>query len=298
VKVLVLMGATATGKSGLALRLAEDSGREIISADSRQIYRGLRIGTAQPSSSERTRVVHHLVDFLSPEENWSAQEFADAALAVIRSRSVAPPLVVGGTGFWLRSMMQGLFPLDIPREATLAARARLEADDTENLQARLARVDPESADRLHAKDRQRILRALEVFEATGRILSEHHRLDRRKPEGIDWRPVVLQVARKELHRRIEIRLDAMLEQGWVEEVKALLGSGLDPEAAAMKTLGYPEITAVLKGELKLEEARERILYRTRQYARRQEIWFRREEGLRVDPDDPSTPERLAHLLES
>jgi len=90
----------------------------------------------------------------------------------------------------------------------------------------------------------------------------------------------------------------MLEQGWVEEVKALLGSGLDPEAAAMKTLGYPEITAVLKGELKLEEARERILYRTRQYARRQEIWFRREEGLRVDPDDPSTPERLAHLLES
>lgn len=291
------MGATATGKSGLALDLAEACGREIVSADSRQIYRGLRIGTAQPSAEDLTRVPHHLVDFLALEETWSAQQFAEAALDSIRAREDSPPLIVGGTGFWLRSLMEGLFPLDIPREATLAARNALEPLETSVLYSRLEAEDPPSAARLHPNDRQRILRALELLDATGITMTEHHRKSRRKPEGIDWSKVVITRNRSELHARIETRLDEMLEGGWPEEVRALLDSGADAGSPGMHALGYPEVVAMLRGETSREEARERILYRTRQYARRQEIWFRREEGAELlDASEPSTPARLREML--
>jgi len=297
VRVLVIMGATATGKSGLALRLAERLGREIVSADSRQVYRGLRIGTAQPTHEERRRVVHHLVDFLPLDQTWSAQQFAEIALERLRARTESPPLVVGGTGFWLESLMEGLFPLDLPREATLAARAALVHLDTEALHARLSREDAETARRLHSRDRQRILRALEVLDATGTPLSEHHRKARRRPEDIEWVRVRLQLPREELHRRIEARLDAMLDGGWPEEVAALLEGGAEPSCQGLQALGYPEIVALLRGELDRGQARERILARTRQFSRRQEIWFRREtSALQGDPRDKGLLDDLARLL--
>ena len=298
-KVLVLMGATATGKSGLAVNLAEAAGREIISADSRQIYHGLRVGTAQPSLHDQTRVKHHLLDFLSPKETWSAQEFADAALEPIRAQPDNPPLVVGGTGFWLRSMMEGLFPLDISRKESLKAREKLEKQSSGFLYVRLETVDPTSAERLHPNDRQRILRALEVLDATGIPLSEHHRKSRRKPTGIEWKVVVLTCDRARLHERIEKRLDEMLNDAWPAEVSSLLASGVDPESPGMQALGYPEVVAMLKGSMTAKDARDRILYRTRQYARRQEIWFRKEEkALVLDAEDAATPQALNQLLSS
>lgn len=293
------MGATATGKSGLALDLAEEFGREIISADSRQVYRGLRIGTAQPSSAELERAAHHLADFLPLEETWSAQDFAEASLEILRATEGRPPLIVGGTGFWLRSLMEGLFPLDIPREATLAAREALEPLETQVLYHRLEAEDAPSAARLHPNDRQRILRALELLDATGMTMTEHHRKSRKKPEGIEWTKVFLTRERAELHSRIEARLDQMLSGGWPEEVEGLLSSGVDAGSPGMQALGYPEVVAMLRGESSRDETRERILHRTRQYARRQEIWFRKEEGAVVlDAGDGGTLARLARLLSS
>ena len=296
-KVLLLMGPTASGKSALALDLAEKRGREIVSADSRQIYRGLRLGTAQPDATEKARVRHHLVDFLSPESSWSAQAFAESALSLIRERENATPLLVGGTGFYLRSLRQGLFPLDLDETELRAVRERLEELPPEERWERLRKADPESAGRLHPNDRQRVLRALEVWEATGLPLSEHHRRGRRKPEGIQWIPVLLKADRSWLHARIEARLDAMLAGGWYEEVEGLLARGVSQDAPGMQSLGYPEIAGHLRGELGRDEARERILVRTRQYARRQDIWFAKEEGaVLLDPRDPGTPARLEELL--
>ena len=296
-KVLLLMGPTASGKSDIALCLAEERGLEIVSADSRQVYRGLRLGTAQPSIEEKGRVPHHLVDFLSPERAWSAQDFVESALALIREREEAPPLVVGGTGFYLRSLREGLFPLDVPDEEMHAAREAFSSLDLGELRARLKRVDPETYARLQPRDRQRIQRALEVERATGVPLSVHYRKGRRRPEGIEWIPVVLRTDRAELHRRIEARLDAMLAGGWIEEVESLLENGLSPEAPGMQSLGYPEIARFIAGDMERGEMRDRILYRTRQYARRQDTWFSREEGaLRVDPQEEAAIARIGQWL--
>ena len=291
------MGPTASGKSALAMDLAERLGREIVSADSRQIYRGLRLGTAQPDADERARVRHHLVDFLPPESTWSAQAFVEKALQLIREREAAPPLVAGGTGFYMRSLREGLFPLTLDEAGLRNIREKLDDLPLEALWERLREVDSESAVRLHPHDRQRILRALEVWEATGTPLSEHHRKGRQRPEGIDWVPVVLKADRSWRHGRIETRLDAMLGGGWIDEVEDLLARGLSPDAPGMQSLGYPEIASYLAGNLRKDAMRERILVRTRQYARRQDIWFAREEGaLRMDPRGPATLARLEALL--
>ena len=297
--VLVLMGATAAGKSGLALRLAEAAGREIVSADSRQVYAGLRIGTAQPTPEERERAPHHLVDFLPLDERWSAQRFADAALDLLRARPAAPPLVVGGTGFWLRSLWEGLFPLDADPGELAEARMELDALATPELAARLAAADPETARRLHPNDRQRILRALEVQAVTGAPLSAHHERRRERPADIDWRRVLVRRERADLRDRIARRTRAMLDGGWVEEVETLLAGGADPSSPGMRALGYPEIVARLRGELDAAAMEERIVARTRQFAKRQETWFAREaRELELDPDDPAAPERLRAFLDT
>ncbi|MCP5065658.1 MAG: tRNA (adenosine(37)-N6)-dimethylallyltransferase MiaA, partial [bacterium] len=206
-RALLIMGATATGKSGLALELAEKSGREIISADSRQVYKGIRIGSAQPSSAERARVPHHLVDFLSLDSRWSAKDFAESALALLRRDDRPVALVVGGTGFYLESLSEGFFPLDLDEEARSDLRQELTPLDTAELVARLEEVDPASAARIHSRDRQRILRALEVTLLSGRRFSEHLGEQRDKPSDFKWLRVLLKVKRELLHSRIEARLD-------------------------------------------------------------------------------------------
>lgn len=298
-RALLIMGATATGKSGLALRLAEGCGREIISSDSRQVYRGIRIGSAQPTREERERVPHHLVDFLPLEKRWSAKEFAESALSLLRRDDRPSALVVGGTGFYLEGLSEGFFPLDLDESDRDALREELEPLEVEALATRLAEGDPASAERIHPRDRQRILRALEVTLLSGKPFSEHLTAERDRPEDIEWRRVLLRVEREELHARIESRLKAMLAGGWIEEVEALLEAGADPASPGMKTLGYPEIVAHLAGELDRNALHESILVRTRQYARRQEIWFRRHcpADRVLDPDAQGTLDSIHTLLE-
>lgn len=271
--VLMIMGATATGKSALAMQVA--AGRSLISADSRQVYRGLRIGTAQPTSAEREEVEHHLVDFLPLEQRYSAQRFCDDALALLVSLQPTP-IIVGGTGFYMRSLIEGLFSLDVEEDVLLGIRAELDLLETSELNRLLGTMDSASAERIHENDRRRIVRALEVVIATQVPLSEHHKRERERPADFQWRKVWVRRDRGELHERIAARTRAMLAGGWREEVKSLLAEGADPGSYGMQTMGYPQVLDLLAGELSEEEAAEQIIVRTRQYARRQEIWFGKE----------------------
>ncbi len=298
-RALLIMGATATGKSRLAMELAEAGGREIISADSRQVYTGIRIGSAQPTEAERARVPHHLVDFLPLEARWSAQEFAESTLALLRRDDHPTALVVGGTGFYLETLTEGLFPLELSEELRTQLRTEFDALSTAELAERLRSEDPDSAERLHPNDRQRIQRALEVTLGTGIPLSQHHESPRQKPGDINWVRVLVRVERELMHRRIEERLDLMLDGGWIEEVEGLLAGGADPDTPGMRTLGYPEVAAFLAGDLDRDSMRERILVRTRQFAKRQDSWFRHRcpaEAV-IDPEDPGAIDALRSLVE-
>jgi tRNA dimethylallyltransferase len=277
-----LIGATASGKTGVALAVARRVGAEIVSADSRQVYRGLEIGTAKPTGQERAAVPHHLVDVAGPTERFSAARFgreARAAIEDIRERGKLP-LLVGGSGLYLRAAEEGLFE---GPEADPALRERLRAEAEEEgrpaLHARLAAVDPETAKRLHPNDHVRVIRALEVHELTGVPLSEHHRRHREETPpvrplrfGLQW-PVLV------LDRRIERRVDAMLEAGWEDEVRRLVEGGLAEAPALETSLGYPEMRELVEGRIDRATARERIVLATRQFAKRQRTWFRAVEGV-------------------
>ena len=297
-RVLVIMGATATGKSGLALELAAATGRELISADSRQVYRGLCVGTAQPTAADRARVVHHGIDFLPLTKRWSARAFAAVALELLARKDCPPAIVVGGTGFYLEALCEGLFAASIPTGRLAELRGELQALDGPTLHSRLAALDPETAARLHPHDRQRLARALEVCLATGRPLSVHHAAGRERPAGFQWQRVLLALERGALQERIAARLDAMLAGGWIEEVATLLAEGADPSAPGLQALGYPEVVAYLRGGLDRGALRERILLRTRQYAKRQETWWRHRgrADCVLDPSATDTPARLQALL--
>lgn len=283
-----LIGPTCSGKTGLAIAVAralEAAGGpavEILSADSRQVYRRFDAGTAKPTAGERAAVPHHLVDVADPEETYTAARFgreARAAAAEVCARGRLP-FLVGGSGLYLRAAEEGLFE---GPEADVALRERLtdeaETAGGEALHTRLAEVDPEAAARLHAADRVRVIRALEVWELTGVPLSEHHRKHRERPAafrlmrfGIDW-PAGL------LEKRIRERVSAMLAGGWVEEVERLIADGLPAAAPAWNALGYAEVRARVEGKLGDEELRGRITVATRKFAKRQRTWFRAVEGV-------------------
>jgi tRNA dimethylallyltransferase len=277
-----LVGPTGSGKTALAVEVAKHLPIEVVSADSRQVYRRLDVGTAKPTRAERDAVRHHLVDVADPEETYTAARFGYEARSVagaVRARDRLPALV-GGSGLYLRAAEEGLFE-GPAADATLRERLTDEAECAGDaaLHARLAGVDPEAAARLHVADRVRVIRALEVWELTGKPLSEHHREHRERPPefrllrfGIEWPPEVLA-------RRLEERVDAMLAAGWTEEVRDLLASGVEAEAPAMRALGYPEIYAQLAGEYDRTEMRRRIVVATRQFAKRQRTWFRAVEGI-------------------
>jgi len=296
-KIAVLVGPTAVGKTAVALELAEPLGAEIINADSLQLFRELDIGTAKPSPSERARVRHHLVDLVPPDEPFDAARYAREARGIIESltRRGVPPLVVGGTGLYIKALLHGLFSQD---EAVLRVRSRLHKELAEKglppLYARLSAVDPETARRLAPKDRYRILRALEVWEATGRSLSHLHAAHGFKERPFQTLKLGLNLPREELYRRIETRVEAMLAQGWLEEVQRLL-ERYSPELKPLKSLGYRHLCEVLQGRLTLEEAIDLIKRDTRRYAKRQLTWFR------ADPEilwfHPSQIREMRHRLQ-
>lgn len=277
--LLVLAGPTASGKTHFALQLAERHGLEIISADSRQIYRGLDIGTAKPTPEEQDRVRHHVIDVCDPSETYDLARFiedAEAAMADIRSRGKRP-LLVGGTGLYIRGLTQGVFA-DTSRdpERRAALKARIEREGTPALHAELARRDPEAAAKIHPNDPVRTVRALEVLEVTGRPISELQRRSRAGGPRHATRIAVLDVERDALNARINRRTRAMYETGLIEEVEQLLSSGIASDAPGMRAIGYPEAVEVVKGTLDRAEAIERVSTLTRRYAKRQRTWFRSE----------------------
>jgi tRNA dimethylallyltransferase len=280
--VLLLVGPTAVGKTGLSLEIAQTLGGEIVSADSRQIYRYMDIGTAKPTFDERAVVPHHFIDTKDPDELYSAGEYGRDARAVIQDllQKDIVPVVVGGSGFYIRALVDGLFAPEISdHEVKEKWRRRLVTKGREAVFAELERVDPRTAERLHINDTQRIVRALEVYELTGKSISQ---FQEGQEEPADFEPVFigLERDRSELVQRIEQRVDLMMDQGLMQEVQALLEKGYSPDVNALATVGYQEVVAYLQGEYDFDEMVERIKIHTRQYSKRQMTWFRRD--LRVN----------------
>jgi tRNA dimethylallyltransferase len=275
---VLIAGPTTSGKSALALRLAERHGGTVINADSMQVYRDLRIVTARPSPEDEARAPHRLYGHIDAAENYSVGRWCqDVRAALHEVRAAARlPILTGGTGLYFKALMQGLSAVPpTPPELRARVRARCEAEGVAALHAELARRDPEMAARLMPGDRMRVARALEVLEATGRSLSEWHRdgmpgiLD---PDAA--LKIFLVVDRAELHRRIDARFDAMLAEGALEEVRALAARGLDPMLPAMKAHGVPWLRRHLAGEIGPEEAAQGGKHDTRRYTKRQVTWFR------------------------
>lgn len=297
---LCLTGPTACGKTELALEIAERLPVEIISMDSALVYRGMDIGTAKPAAQIRARVPHHLIDIADPKEAYSAGRFVDDARAAARAAAARGrvPMLVGGTLLYRRAFKDGLAKLP---SANAAWRRRLDAEAATlgwpALHARLASVDPDAAARIAIADRQRIQRALEVFELTGEPISAQQR------SGID-EPGEMAVAtlaivdedRRGLADRIERRFDAMIESGFVAEVESLMARGdLTPDLPAMRAVGYRQIWSYLEGGLSWPEARKRAIAATRQLAKRQMTWIRSDANLRLLPW--SYPERARAIVD-
>ncbi|MGA9090896.1 MAG: tRNA (adenosine(37)-N6)-dimethylallyltransferase MiaA [Bradyrhizobium sp.] len=277
-KAVLIAGPTASGKSALALALAQKAGGVVINADSMQVYRDLRVITARPAREEEALVPHRLYGHVDAAVNFSAGAWvADAAkvLSEVRAQNRLP-IFVGGSGLYFKALTRGLSAVPpIPPEIREAVRARLEGDGVEALHAELARRDAESAERLKPRDRTRIARALEVIEATGRSLADWHRdgLPPLLPQGT-FSALFLEPDRDALYARIDARFDAMLKAGALEEVAALAARRLDPLLPAMKAHGVPALIAHLAGKVTLEEAAATGRADTRHYAKRQFTWFR------------------------
>jgi tRNA dimethylallyltransferase len=298
-----ILGPTASGKSRLGMDLAVRMNGEILSIDSRQAYRRIDIGTAKPSAEERNLVPHHLIDILDLPDKSDAQKFAALARAAIRDTASRGklPILVGGSGLYFRAIETGFFDIVLDRDERIAFTESLRNVSSESLHERLRAIDPESARRIHRNDRYRLVRALEVQELTGTSLSEHVRLQRLDParDGIAFVKIGLEIERGKLHGNIAERAKRMFGLGWVEEVERLLAEGSDPLWPGMRTLGYPQIVSHIRGEIRLDETVERICELTRQYAKRQVTWFRKEPEMRLLAAEGSRlVETAAQLIES
>lgn len=266
------------GKTAVGIALAQRLGGEIVSADSRQIYRYLTIGTAQPTPEERAAVPHHCVDFVEPNRVYTVAEFkadAERALDDILQRG-KQPLVVGGTGLYIKALVDGLTFTQVAGDEALRRELEREAEEQGNaaLHARLAAVDPETAVRLHVNDRKRIVRALEVYLLTGKPLSYWHTQAGREPPRYEFRQFGLAMPREALYARINDRVKKMLAVGWVDEVRNFLARGYDPASLAWESLGYRYLLAYLRGEVDLTTAIALTQRDTRRFAKRQLTWFR------------------------
>jgi tRNA dimethylallyltransferase len=277
--VWLIAGPTASGKSAGALALARATGAEIVNADSMQLYADLRVLTARPSAAEEALVPHHLFGVADAGEAWSVGRWLEAALdalAAIAARG-RPAIVAGGTGLYFRALTWGLAPMP-PVPATIRAAVQADYDSLGEpaFRQRLARVDPAAAARIASGDRQRLTRAVEVFEASGRALSDWQAATSPALAPDAWRGVVLTLPRAELYRRIDARLAAMLAAGALAEVRRLLARGLDPALPAMKALGVSSFARQLAGALSPAEALAEAQAESRRYAKRQITWFDRQ----------------------
>ncbi|MCI8910760.1 MAG: tRNA (adenosine(37)-N6)-dimethylallyltransferase MiaA [Oscillibacter sp.] len=283
-KAVCVVGPTACGKSALGVRLARRLGGEVVSVDSMQIYRGMTIGTAAPTEAEMEGVPHHMIAVAEPEEAWSAARYVSAAAPIVdgilaRGKT---PILVGGTGLWLDALVRGRTfaggQAGSPVRREL--QRRLQEEGIAPLLAELERVDPESAARLHPADEKRILRALEVYRETGKTITAHNEETRALPPRYDAVWIGLRFRdREEMKARIDRRVDDMVSAGLLEEVRALLNRGLPREATALQAIGYKEFLGVLESVSTEAEALAEVKLRSRQYAKRQLTWLRRNSAI-------------------
>jgi tRNA dimethylallyltransferase len=297
---IVLVGPTGAGKTAISLELARQLPvqAEIVSADSRQIYEYMDIGTAKLSYWEREEVTHHFIDIRHPDEIYSAGEFSEEARDEIWEILAMGrwPIVVGGSGLYLRALLEGFFEPKISnREIQAQLKQRLEKEGSWKLHAELAKIDPASA-WIHPNDAHRIVRALEIYYAGGKLPSEV-RMYPNEPAEFIYRLIGIDMPRAALYERINQRVDNMLEQGLVDECKRLLEMGYSPKLNALKTVGYQEVFQFLRHEISYDEMAELIKQHTRNYAKRQMTWFRKMSGVEwfdIRPEDP--PEKIAALI--
>ena len=303
--LVVLLGPTAVGKSRIATHVAKYFDTDVLAADSRQVYRGMDIGTDKPTAEERQAVPHRLIDLVAPGETFNAGWYRRAAMVEIERLYAANrlPLVVGGTGLYIRTLIRGLCPAP---EADPLVRADLkklrEAGGRDSLYAELARVDPETAARLHPNDESKMIRALEVYRLSGRPLSTMHDEHRFQETPFSALLIGLQRLKETLYRRIEERIDWQLTHGMVEETRLLLGQGYGRELGSMKGLGYRQVGAYLANECDYSEMVRRFKRDTRRFAKRQMTWFRSEAGvawLSIEDNEPyeRTAERVIARIE-
>jgi tRNA dimethylallyltransferase len=280
-RIWLIAGPTASGKSALALRLAEATGAEIVNADSMQLYRDLRLLTARPSAEEAERAPHHLFGAADAADGWSVGRWLGAAQATLDAIAARhePAIVVGGTGLYFRALTQGLAEIPpIPAAARREAEADFERLGEEAFRARLSQADPAAAQRIETGDRQRLVRAWEVFAATGKALSDWQGSGEPVLPPGTWRAVALEPPRPLLYTRCDARLEAMAAQGALDEVRALIARGLDPSLPAMKAVGVREFAAHLAGKATLAQALTQAQQETRRYAKRQLTWMRGQMG--------------------
>ena len=280
--LVVILGPTASGKSSLAIRLAQQLNGEILVCDSTQVYRHFDIGTAKVALAERRGIAHYLIDMVEPEEIFSAGEYRRRALSVLAevSQRGKLPILTAGTGLYLRALLEGL--AEAPeRSEELRARLRAKAElrGSDHLHRVLARLDPEIAVRIAPRDTQKVIRALEMRILAGKPVGEIHRAGRSGLEGYDVKKIGLSPPRAALCARIDARTGAMIREGWLDEVRKLSSSGIRPDAKPFQFIGYPELLAHLAGRLTTEAAIKKIQLATRQFAKRQLTWFRKESSV-------------------
>jgi tRNA dimethylallyltransferase len=275
-KIIVICGPTATGKTSTAIELAGTVGGEIVGADSMQVYRYMDIGTAKPTIDEQACVPHHMIDIVDPDEHFDARKYAEMAHEIIMELSARDitPLVVGGTGLYIKVLVHGLFEADsTDHNIRRRLKEQAEAVGTDFLYKRLNRCDPDTALRIHPHDTYRIIRALEVYELTGKTISDYHRTHRFQDRPFRVLKIGLDLDRDLLYDRINLRVDAMIEAGLIDEVKKLLGKGYSPDLKSMQSIGYRHMVDLIRNRLSVDEALRTLRRDTRRYAKRQLTWF-------------------------
>ena len=294
--VLVILGPTASGKSELAMQIARQVGGEILSVDSMQVYRGMDIGTAKPTPAERQEIRHHAIDLVNADEAFTVARFVELADGVIQNAAArkVPLIATGGTPLYYKALFEGLF--DGPG-ADPALRERLRLQTNEQLHSRLAQVDPAAAARIHVPDTKRLIRALEIYELTGKPITSFQtewasRVVRHQATwvGLEW-------DREAVNRRINARVKGMMAAGWLDETRGLLERYGTLTGTGGEATGYHELARHLAGEMSLDNALEQIKIATRQLARRQMKWFRRFPGVHWMPGDRSVEENVREALE-
>lgn len=296
-KILVICGPTASGKTGLAVACAQKLNTEIISADSQLVYKGLNIGTAKPTEEEKQGIIHHLIDVADPKNNFSVFDYAEKAIPIVDRllNEGKTPIVCGGTGFYINSILFDFNYGHAGADESIRNKYNdiLNKNGKEYIYTLLQSVDPETAEKLHVNDTKRVIRALEIYESSGKKKSDQH--DELTPK-YDYLAVAINYPREELYSRIDKRVDAMFECGLVDEIENLLASGVDENCQSMQAIGYKEVLKCLKNGDNQSTMRDIIKQNTRHYAKRQITFFKKLPNiLWLSPED-ATPEKITELL--